>query len=268
MGNSRGGGISFRGPESLPPCIIEDNVIRENFSSRNSGGINIGHAAIIQRNTIAWNRTVGGDGGGIYLLISKMPVIIRDNVVLGNTSGDHGGGMYLSGGEDIEVYGNLLLGNTSSTLLANDCSGAAIWASRLIGNGSILIHHNTIIFNTAVNIGVSPSAGGVCVAWKTGAIAVTQNLIFGNQGGGVVTFAFGNMLGTASVLRNLISENGGPNIWNSHAELVDVEENLHADPHLCDGVNNTSGRVAGESPALTQPFGVIGAFPEPGCTEP
>jgi len=266
-GNSRGGGISFRGPESLPPIIIEDNVITDNHGAFNAGGINVGHAAIIQRNTIEKNST-GGDGGGIYLLVNVPFIIIRDNLFLENRAGDHGGGAYLTGTGRTDLYGNLFIGNKSSTHGLPGCSGAAIFASREVGGELIHIHHNTLIFNDAVNIGGSPAAGGICVGWYTGHVVIENNLIHGNEGGGVATWAEGRKFGTASITHNLISENGGTDIWNSHPELVEVVENIFVDPILCDGVNNTSGRVAVGSPALTQPFGVIGAFPEPGCTEP
>jgi len=226
----------------------------------------IGEPCTIEGNQNRGNRTVT-DGGGIYMGGNK--TLVRRNTILENIAGDHGGGIYivndnLGGGSprEVEVAENLIIENTSLGLDNNiDCSGGGIRVS-----GGAWVHHNTIIFNHAESIRF-PAGGGICLTDTRSGTLIENNLIYGCNEGGVVAAKRLAEPYEAVVRRNLLFGNGQMEIYNEDPEWwrLQLEENVFENPLLCIDGLGSEGTVAENSPALTQPWGVIGATAEPGC---
>jgi hypothetical protein len=68
----------------------------------------------------------------------------------------------------------------------------------------------------------------------------------------------------ALIARNLVYGNQ-PFEFHSAFPVFNLEENVYEDPVFCEDGVEGGGKVAGISPALSQSFGVIGAFSAPGC---
>jgi len=261
-GFSWGGGILAY--SSTEVVIIEDNVIENNFTTGNGGGLVPG-ACIIRRNVIRGNSTSEGDGGGIRL--GDVRATIQDNLFLENVAGDHGGGIYVTNTHaipalDIDVAWNLFLSNQAEGKGGvSDCSGGAMWVE-----GGAHVHQNTIAFNDAEGQSY-PAGGGICLLQPTSDALIERNILFNNGATGLVASQFVAMNWGASVCRNLFFNNNGYDIYNGFPEtiILNLQENLFSDPIFCIIGSDSRGELAGISPALNQRYGVIGAVGEPGC---
>jgi len=263
FGNARGGGISFGATDpTLPPILLDGNVIEDNYCSRNAGGINIGAPCIIQDNVIRGNATGTGDGGGLYLIGNVGKVIIRRNLILENHAADHGGGLYLannSGGDPtlIAVNENVILGNTASGSEGPSYgTGGGVWMK----GGAILVH-NTLAFNLAQTTGSGLAGGGCCLLRTRPGTLIRYNIFYKNLEGGIVT----DDLSTAQLVRNLLFANEVVDIEIPGTPPITQEGNLFLDPLFCDTTATSTGALAENSPALTDSLGVIGAVSTPGC---
>jgi len=262
---SRGGGIAFGGPDhSLPPIIIEENVIADNFAFANGGGINIAWKCVIRNNEIRGNQTGHGDGGGLYYYNSPVPILIENNLIRGNVAADHGGGIHLAApfynsppASDLQIIGNILIGNEAHNDLAEDCSGGAIFSY-----GGAVIRGNTIAFNVAENV-VPPPAGGICVWAPRAGTIIENNVIQGNSLGGVVA-RLAQSPWAVTLLHNLLFANAGADVV-ADPEAIEETEDLYSDALFCTEGPTSLGELAGNSPALSSPYGIIGAVSVPGC---
>jgi hypothetical protein len=213
-------------------------------------------------NYIADNEATEGDGGGIYLrlLPDDTGSIIRGNVIERNYVGDHGGGFYAGpvlaqGTIDFEFSWNLVSDNTADGIPRTGDSGGGIWMSSSDG----WVHHNTIVGNT----GNGPDSlyGGGIVVDRMGSPVIEKNIIsLTKNGGGVecsgsITPIIRNNL----AWRNLPADGIGDCAvwWQSNGNIV-------ADPYFCNP-ESSDYSLAQNSPALTHPFGPLGAFHLPGC---
>ncbi len=260
-GNSRGGAIGVGTSGSFPPVVIEDNVIADNYCSRNSGGINIAGPCIIQDNVIRGNSTGTGDGGGLYLLGDVGRVIIRRNLIVENYAADHGGGIYigtfLASADMTEISKNVILRNTAMGRDGGaDCSGAGIW----IGGGA-LTTQNTIAFNHAENLGVVPAGGGCCLENSVPGTSVKLTIFYANVGGGLVaTEAAEGEEGD-----NIIFGNSFPGFFVAQGTHINQEGDFRVDPLFCDTTATSVGQLREDSPAFDSIGDVIGALPTPSC---
>lgn len=268
--NSQGAGIWFA--ENRSETVIEGNILEDNYSSGNGGCINIGGPVLIQDNVIRRNRTGTGDGAAVRY-VSNVPVVIRRNLFLENRAGDHGGGIYIANrhvpASWIEVYKNVFVGNIASGGDgAEDCSGGAIW---LADRGAI-IHHNTIAFNRADQVSnIFAAVGGICELDPLAEVLVEQNLFYHNEEGAIGVYGTSRTPAkwVATFRRNLLFGDGPEEIYQGvfDAGVIQIilEENIYADPMLCTMGPESRGELSGVSPALHQPFGVIGAVDESSC---
>ncbi len=261
-GNSRGGAIGVGTSGSFPPVVIEDNVIEDNYCSRNSGGINIAGPCIIQDNVIRRNSTGTGDGGGLYLLGTVGHVVIRRNLIVENHAADHGGGLYLAA--DLfdpsltDISDNVILDNVASGQdSAFDSSGGGIFL-----DNEAYIHNNTIAFNHAGSSRGYLPGGGMVVQYCSSATRIESNVIYGNGEGGFVA----ERRASCQVVHNLIYGNAVTDVDRDMTTHIDVTDNLFVDPLFCDTTAASTGALAANSPALTAGSGVIGAVAEPGCS--
>jgi len=257
---SWGGAISYYSQDDI--LLLEDNLIESNFSSTNAGGLNLGAPCIVRRNVIHANITEHGDGGGLRLVGWAK---IQQNVFLANQAGDHGGGMYVINdgpADNVDISGNLFVSNHAhGGDHISDCSGGAIWI-----DGAANIHGNTMVFNEAESR-VYPAAGGICLKQPRSGMLVERNIIYNNVEGGLVATQLSAQKWGVAVWRNIFFQNDGQDIYNAFPGTItlDLQENVFEDPLFCDPTIDTRGELAGTSPALNQPYGVIGAVAEPGC---
>jgi parallel beta-helix repeat protein len=118
-----GSGISSQGGFS-DYSIIEDNIIEHNTARCGGGGILLYAAPVphILNNRILYNQTLGGRGGGIYM-VNGTQVWIVQNLIVGNTAAASGGGVYEgatsetdgnSGPVNSYLVNNTIVGNTIS----------------------------------------------------------------------------------------------------------------------------------------------------------
>lgn len=105
-------------------------------------------------------------GGGIYC--SNASLVLANNIVTGNSSTGGGGGFYAYNSSVVAV-GNVFVDNTS-------LGGGAIDCERTTGQ----IAHNTVICNAA-----SEGCGGISLYYTSAALAVTNNIVAFNAGGGI-----------------------------------------------------------------------------------
>jgi hypothetical protein len=159
--------------------------------------------------------------------------------------------------------GNIAWGSDGAV----DCSGGAIW---LYDRGAH-VHHNTIAFNKADQIrNVFAAVGGICELNPGSEVLVENNILYRNQAGGIGVYGLSSstpVTWVATFRRNLLF--GDEEIHQGTFDLgviqLILEENVFADPIFCIVSLESRGELAGISPALNQPFGVIGAVDKAGC---
>ncbi|MEE9553005.1 MAG: right-handed parallel beta-helix repeat-containing protein, partial [candidate division Zixibacteria bacterium] len=195
-----GGGIFCSG------STITENIIKENYAYR-GGGIHCeeGPPVIISNNVITENSSLN-DGGGIsFSLFFDGPATVKNNTIIGNSSGGRGGGISQNGDSVITVLDNLIIGNSAddgggicsvgnhsiinNTIRGNSAShhvDAGIGGGIFCGGGSPIIRYNTITENS------SDYAGGGIFFYEYGSPVIENNLISenisANLGGGIVTY--------------------------------------------------------------------------------
>jgi hypothetical protein len=134
-------------------------------------------------------------------------------------------------------------------------------------------HHNTVAFNRAARVdGDFASTGGVHLFNPAPGLRFEYNLIYANEGGGVTAYGLGSggEHWSATLVRNLIFANGahdtatGAFLPSEQVDLI-LQETIFADPLFCVIGPDSRGELAFGSPALTQPFGVIGAVDHGSC---
>jgi parallel beta-helix repeat protein len=256
--DSRGGGISFGGPNQCK-IVIRDNIIQNNTAESNGGGINIGGPCIIEKNTFIQNKTLTGDGGGVYDLTAEHDVHIISNLFLENEAGDHGGGIYIGRANgpasEVEISGNIMIGNSTLSVGGlSDCSGGAI----RLGSAGAVVVRNTLAFNHGE---AGPEAGGgICLNRTHSDVLIERNILFHNSGG-IRTHA----VTRGTVRRNLIFGNGLSDIKLLDGADLLLEENLFTDPLFCVWGPESRGELSWISPALNSPYGVIGTVEEGSC---
>jgi hypothetical protein len=172
----------------------------------------------------------------------------------------------------IEVTENLIVGNTAlgaDGQGAVDGSGGGCW---MYGHGCTF-HHNTVAFNRAARVnGDFAPTGGVHLFNPECDVRVENNLIYANDGGGVTAYGLGSggEHWSATLARNLIFANGsqdtatGAFLQSEQVDLI-LQETIFADPLFCVIGPDSRGELAYGSPALTQPFGAIGAVDHGSC---
>ncbi len=138
-----------------------DGFTITNGLAYNGGGIYInggGNYTIIENNNIQGN-VATGEGGGIYIPSSYL--IVKHNIITGNTAFNGGGIRFYSCGPTISH--NVINGNIASS------NGGGIYG--------FYVHGTTKIFNNAVSGNSSETGGGLYLAYST----VPKPLIFNNN---------------------------------------------------------------------------------------
>jgi hypothetical protein len=181
-----GGGIRVTGGAS---ARIEDNVIEDNAADQGGVGLALGGAiavealsqAVITRNVIR-NNEARGDALGLYA---------------------YGGGIDVGDGCTATITDNVLSGNTSTD------SGGAISVGVAGESTPVEIAHNTLVGNSAGQVGQAASFGGGLLIEADAVVTLRNNLFVDNSaatdGGG--TYFFSNGLQGITYETNVYSGN-------------------------------------------------------------
>jgi hypothetical protein len=236
--------------------LISGNVISSNSAQWNGGGICVLEVMVpeILHNEIRDNTALQGDGGGIWYLSFFDGALIRENIIFENVAGDHGGGIYAGSlkGEALqfECSWNLVINNTANGRGATGNSGGGLWMRRT----SATIANNTIVGNRGN--GPSGDYGGGIVLEGVGTPVVQRNIIALTEKGGGILCADSV---TPLILINLAWHNEGGDGVGDCSDWWTGGENMVTNPLFCDPAT-ADYSVAENSPAMTHPFGPIGAL--------
>jgi len=211
----------------------------------NGGGIAIQEAtAIIRHNVISDNvggrlLTVGGDGGGIYVITSTSPVLIYSNTIQANVG-------------------------YSGTLASPTVAGGGLGGGIAVFASSAIITGNQILDNTAAQTDIPSSAargyGGGIGSVFADTLTIEDNWIQGNLGvaSGLRGFGGGIMSYGTPVLNiadNTVIENtaiisgadaGGGGMWLSDANAMTLTGNWV--------ISNTAGVTITANPSYPNPW--------------
>ncbi len=188
VSQSDGGGLYVYGSKTV---LVHDNEIMDNCAADGGGIFAYGYqsnaAVDIRRNLVTQNRS-RGDGGGLW--ISRSAVV--GNTIVDNQTDDKGGGIYASFAlvhdntvkENIADSGGGIYAEANSSLKQN-----TITANTGLGTGGgvylnywgLSMHNKTFANNIIENNDVSDpdGTGGVVV---TGELKFLNNSIYGNTG--------------------------------------------------------------------------------------
>jgi hypothetical protein len=267
-----GGGVQVGDPYGLfnpplPQVLVEDNVIRRNYSSFNAGGVNIDDSnTLIRRNRIEQNESKY-DGGGLQVFYSSGTIEVSENLFLDNIAGDKGGGLrvacsVLSGCGPLTVSRNIVARNEARGMDDPDGqigSGGGISIHR----GPITVTGNTIVRNRALST-LPCSGGGVLLTdSRAPATSLTNNIIAFNNDCGVGC----RVSGTAFSDRNIVWGHELGDVGNSEYRCEGQTQGgiIRMDPLICN-LDGEDFAVSSNSPALAGGM-TIGANPNAGCND-
>jgi hypothetical protein len=241
--------------------LIADNRICQNVAGTIGGGITVWDmmSPEIVGNTICENEAVAGDGGGIFYRGRHDGGVIRDNVIVDNTAGDHGGGIQ-AGASDFDPHGleigwNLIARNRAGGQEGTGNSGGAMNLART----NAWVHHNSIVGNSGD--GPSGTYGGGIVIERIGQPVVEKNIIALTEVGGAI---WCDAISSPIIRNNLAWQNSGGDGVGACPTWWQTDGNIVTDPYFC-APESGDYSLAQNSPALTHPFGPLGAFHLPGC---
>lgn len=262
-----GGGITVVGNQpgrKWSPTITHCEV-RHNHAGANGGGIAIaGYTnAQIAFCTITENSTEFGDGAGVWMYIydSSGPSVSGCSIA-GNIAGDHAGGIIvvnegMKGNGLIQIANNLIWNNTAlgpGSEVTGDTGGGLYLVS-----ASAHVYNNTIVQNSAA--GISDQVGGGINVLYSSTPVIERNIIaFTTKGGGVRC----DPRSTPVIRNNLAWSNVGGDGLAGCQDWLSFPGNLIANPLFCDAAGGVF-TLAANSPALSHPAGVLGAFSGAGC---
>jgi len=188
--HSVGSGRGIEGRGTL--AGIRNNVIRDNRSTENGGGIH-DCDGVIEDNTIEWN-SASGNGGGLY----GCDGIIQNNVISNNSSADTA--HYYAGGGGLALCQGTIVKNIICDNSAARMGGALFWCvgtiqdnlvyrnSAQLGGGlgycDASIANNTVYGNLAADSGggmwfSNPTHGVVnCIVWANTAPGYPQIYVY------------------------------------------------------------------------------------------
>jgi hypothetical protein len=247
---SGGGGVLI---DSSSP-VVKNNIIFDNSGCGGPGiGIRAG-APLIQRNIIhgngPWLCPNDRGGSGIGVGEESSPQIL-DNVIVGNISSDDGGGITLSATKNVLVRGNIIAGNSGRSaggISASNVPYPNLYASNYQSFTTII--QNLIIGNSSFE------GGGV--SWRappdTPGPLLVNNTIADNDGPQVALSMFGN--NEARLFNNVIVAKPGQTALDCsrlNAPPAAIRfNNVYAPSGTayrndCSNVTGTSGNISTDS---------------------
>ena len=184
-----GGGVDITGNGTT---WLTDCSIVGNSALVAGGGIFDNGAAslIVMGSTVADNRALFQDGGGLYAVVTSGDVTISNSIFRDDVAGTDGGGLYMVSGT-LEVSASEFTGNSASV-------GGAV----MVLNTVLAIGGSTFDANRAAN-----GAGALSIGLGPGD-TLTNSTIVGNWSGNVGAVSlFGSGLGTMAMTDDTIDGN-------------------------------------------------------------
>jgi hypothetical protein len=235
-----GGGIHIEDSNpTIRDNIIEDNIASNVFGGSGGGGIQCHNTprAVITNNIIRGNHAYYAGGGILCGICAINAPTITDNIIMDNTAGDKGGGICIMVADDVEIYHNLLIGNSAELGGAIFCADA---------NGEIM--NNTVLGDSAMD-------GAAIYFSNSSSPTVSRNIIAGSLGGPAFFCDGGS---APSIICNDLWDNQGGN-----GSCTLGADNFSSDPVFCDEVggdyhlHEDSPCTASNSPSSC---GLVGAL--------
>lgn len=224
--DDKGGALYINNYSNL---IVSNCRISKCVSSKAGGAVYCFGDVIIKDCDISFNKALGGDGGGVWIVSSQ---ILANSIIANNSSSNLGGG--LAGGGALHLIGNSFMGNFSATgqgvaLASNgtyEIKSNSFFKNSLYVSGGIIsadIIDNTFdscglyLHSTAGSskiVGNSLKAGTLSCQVSAGAdLWVDSNQVVFSPGRGIVVQAAS--AGKAIVSRNQILNNLGGGVMLS-----------------------------------------------------
>jgi hypothetical protein len=151
------------------------------------------------------------------------------------------------------LTGNLFHGNRANWESGDGSGGGGLW----LWDSACQVIQNTFVANATGRYG---AWGGNISVDHGGTPYFDRNIIaFATSGGGVACTG-----GTPTFVNNIAWQNTGGNGAGLCTNWYATGGNMVVDPLLCH-IDVPDASVAENSPALTNPVGVIGASATPGC---
>jgi predicted outer membrane repeat protein len=202
-----GGGIYSSGR-----LVLRNTAIRNNTANSYSGGGIYSQGELsIDHSYIAENVS-HGQGGGIR---ASGPVTITNSMIVNNAADTEGGGIYVytdPGGITVWIYRNQVVGNTVKTNVTSGVGGG-IFLSFGYGALSAVVVDSNFVQNNAAFFCGGATLEGRGISW-------TNNIVSGNQGGGICTQGGANP-GESWLINNTVMFNAGNGIEvNNPGDLV------------------------------------------------
>ena len=266
--SSRSGGglyiVALAHSVQIPGPLVVDNLIQGNQSSGQGGGVRCEDSPINLIDNQIINNRAANDAGGVDLRFAwGGHGVVRGNVIKDNIAGDHGGGVLVYCHPErpeitAEIEQNIFDHNSAFGGGFGDTgAGGGMFLGQMVGT----VAQNTIINNSGT--GSTPCFGGGIALNETGTrLRVADNIVAFNSGCGIVCRSF-----SASIFsNNLVWGNEGGNVVTGGGECsYQIQEPfVLADPMFC-ALGSGSYAVAESSAALTGRR-VIGAVSVPECT--
>lgn len=213
ISSNRGAGICCWHLEHTT-TVIKNNHIYDNTSSTSGGGIFIRggpqstiDTIFIQENIISSNSSTN-DGGGIYIEETGFYKIENNTIIYNSSNSGNGGGICQIGGLGLWYkYDVRILKNTIGENIASNGGGIFI-----AGKGTSIISDNNI-YNNMAQYG---SGGGISCTNKPsedfGCDIIDQNNIYENSavnGAGIYSTNYQIRIRSNMVYKNTASQNGG-----------------------------------------------------------
>jgi len=212
-------------------CLLEDN--NAPTGSIGGGGIEIlnNSNAIIENNIIRNNYSTG-EGGGIYIENSS-PMIIGNQIV-GNLAGYYGsasgGGIACYNGSNPEIRDNIISGNSvnpTGSFTVNKGYGGGI---SCVGSSNAIISGNIIDANIVDWEPQTETYGGGISIFNSDPViennVITNNQAQSNDGGGIYLYGADAILTNNTIAYNMAGDFGGA-IYSKYSQPVIVNSILY-----------------------------------------
>jgi predicted outer membrane repeat protein len=193
--------VAGTAPSSIK-VVLEKTTIRTGNAIGPGGGIRVGNADLVVRDSVVTGNQASESGGGISNVPGTANVTLARTTVSRNVAGSGGGGISVTGISVLTV---------KATTIRRNIAG--------VNGGGIFADTATLINSTISGNSASSAGGGI---WVSDTATLTGSNVTGNtatlDGGGINAFA--TTLTTSTVSGNSAGANGGGINANTTATLT------------------------------------------------
>ncbi|MFT3846730.1 MAG: choice-of-anchor Q domain-containing protein [Lacibacter sp.] len=225
-------------------CVISNNTITNNFSTRSAAGIVFIAGDIVVNNNIISNNTASNTTNdncdGVGILVNSSNFLITKNLFSNNTSSKTGYG-FGSG-----LFLSYATGKVEKNIFENNSS---VMSAGALGIGSSISSPSFVVIDGNYFIKNKANSAGGAIYISVGNTSITNNVFYGNEANGSVSFANGGGAILTSVSKNFIANNTfvgnattsfGGAIYTAKNDTNNIVNNIFWG-NTKNGVNNVSG---------------------------